>query len=275
MLNRLDVRDGQRVLEIGTGTGWNAALLAYRLGTTNVVSVEIDPEVARAATARLEAIGRPVTVVSGDGAQGVASAAPFDRVIATCSVERVPGAWVEQTTPGGLVLLPWGPPMANSHLLRLDVDDQGNAVGTIVGAANFMRLRAQAYRVTDEPDDFDTIAMRSTTDLNPREVLGNHARLAVALRLGECRASFEDSPHGEVLWLLAADSWASVEAGVVRQAGARLLWDEAVAAYEWWRGEGSPERPRFHLTVSPRDGQWVWLDAPDNVVLVLAGKTSR
>jgi hypothetical protein len=214
--------------------------------------------------------GWDVRVITGDGAAGYPPGASYDRIIATCSVEIVPWAWVAQTRPGGVIVTPWGPPMANDHLLRLDVGS-GSAVGTIVDSVGFMRLRAQRWHVTDEPDDFPDIAARSSTDLDPHEVLGNHSTLAAALRMGECRRIFEtdSATRSEMLWLLASDSWASISDGQVRQAGARKLWDEAVAAYQWWIKLDRPDRQRFHLTVT-RERQWVWLDDPANTVTTLA-----
>jgi protein-L-isoaspartate O-methyltransferase len=227
MLNALDVHEGQRTLEIGTGTGYNAAA-------------------------------------------GYSPRAPYDRIIATCSVETVPWEWGAQTRSAGVIVTPWGPPMANDHLLRLEVSPD-NAVGTIVGSVGFMRLRVQRWHITDEPDDFPYIAARSCTDLDPREVFGNHSTLAVALRLGECRWIFETDPTNgsEILWLLSGDSWASISGGQVRQAGARNLWDEAVVAYQWWITQDRPDRHQFHLTVTG-ERQWVWLDDPANPVTTLA-----
>ncbi len=202
------------MLEIGTGTGYNAALLAHRLGAGNVASIEIDPQVAQQARANLAKADRDVTVSTGDGAAGYPPRAPYDRLIATCSVETIPWPWVEQIRPSGVIVTPWGPPIANDHLLRLEVG-QDSALGTIVGSAGFMRLRAQRWNVTDEPDDFPDIATRSSTDLDPHDVLGNHSTLAVALHLGQCRAVFETNAEAdsETLWLLAADSWASISGG--------------------------------------------------------------
>ncbi|MER5932851.1 methyltransferase domain-containing protein [Streptomyces sp. NPDC002054] len=108
MLADLDVRDGHRVLEIGTGTGWNAGLLSHRLGSGNVVSVEFDPAVAEGAGENLRGAGLSPLVIVGDGRLGYAGGAPYDRVIATCSIGEVPAAWVEQTVAGGVVVAPWG-----------------------------------------------------------------------------------------------------------------------------------------------------------------------
>lgn len=84
------------------GTGYNAALLAHRLGAENVVSVEVDPAVADAARVALDRAGfGAVTVVTGDGVDGYADGGPYDRVLATVAVASVPPSWVAQTCPAG------------------------------------------------------------------------------------------------------------------------------------------------------------------------------
>lgn len=96
MIEALRLEPGMRVLEIGAGTGYNAACLAA-LGA-EVVSVEIDPGVADEARAALRTAGYPgVEVVTGDGELGVPDRAPFDRVVASAAAHTVPYAWVEQT----------------------------------------------------------------------------------------------------------------------------------------------------------------------------------
>ena len=110
MCQALEVRDGDRVLEIGAGTGYNAALLAHRLGPDAVTTVDLEPEITAAARAHLDAYGteaaRSVAVVTGDGALGHPPRAPYDRIMATCELPSVPAAWPAQCVPGGLVLAP-------------------------------------------------------------------------------------------------------------------------------------------------------------------------
>ncbi|MGH3669517.1 MAG: methyltransferase domain-containing protein, partial [Pseudonocardiaceae bacterium] len=146
MLAALDAHPGHRVLEIGTGTGYNAVLLAYRLGAEQVTSVEIDSDVvARAQRALSEAGYGEICTVTGDGALGYPQRAPYDRIIATAAVHHSPSLWVVQTRPGGRILLPW----ANSYtgaLVSLTVSGDGNACGGIVGESSFMWLRAQRER---------------------------------------------------------------------------------------------------------------------------------
>jgi protein-L-isoaspartate(D-aspartate) O-methyltransferase len=107
MLAELRVRDGDRVLEIGAGTGYNAALLAHRLGDDGLVTtVDLEPEITEAARGHLAAAGYHPVVVTGDGARGVPERAPFDRIIATCALPSVPAAWLAQCRPGTRILAP-------------------------------------------------------------------------------------------------------------------------------------------------------------------------
>jgi protein-L-isoaspartate(D-aspartate) O-methyltransferase len=105
MLDELRLEPRQRVLEIGAGTGYNAALLAHIVGPDGrVVSVDIDPETATRARRALK--GTRVKVVTGDGRDGYALAAPYDRIIVTASATEVPRSWLEQLAEGGLVEVP-------------------------------------------------------------------------------------------------------------------------------------------------------------------------
>lgn len=110
MLRRLDVFPGMRVLEVGTGTGYNTALLSHLLGDSEVTSIEVDVELAELARIRLMSAGFTPLVVTGDGTQGWPARAPFDRVISTAAVQRVPYHWVAQTRPGGKILTPGAMP---------------------------------------------------------------------------------------------------------------------------------------------------------------------
>src|SRR5580700_6934644 len=106
MLEQLQVHDHHRVLDIGTGTGWTAALLSWRVGAANVTTVEIDPGLAEQARKNLQAAGYQPRLIVGDGAVGHRRGAPYDRIHVTFAVERVPWAWIDQTRPGGVILTP-------------------------------------------------------------------------------------------------------------------------------------------------------------------------
>jgi protein-L-isoaspartate(D-aspartate) O-methyltransferase len=151
MLEALDIHDGHRVLEIGAGTGYNAALLAERLGDDLVTSVEIDPVLAEQARHAAHAVGRAPTIITGDGRAGGPDRAPYDRIIATASTPTVPAAWIQQTRPGGRILLNLYAELGGGALALLTVDD-GRAEGRFLASYGaFMPTRdAQPRRSTQE-----------------------------------------------------------------------------------------------------------------------------
>jgi protein-L-isoaspartate O-methyltransferase len=100
MLVALEVADGDRVLEVGAGTGYNAALLAHRLGDDDLVTtVDLKPEITESARRHLRAAGFHPAVVTGDGTRGAPEHAPLDRTIATCELSTVPRAWLARRAP--------------------------------------------------------------------------------------------------------------------------------------------------------------------------------
>jgi protein-L-isoaspartate(D-aspartate) O-methyltransferase len=108
MLEQLGLESGHRVLEIGTGTGYNAALMAHVVGDTGrVVSLDIDQNLALSARDHLEQAGYPsVEVVHADGADGWPSRAPYDRIIVTASASDLAPAWLAQLAGTGRVVVP-------------------------------------------------------------------------------------------------------------------------------------------------------------------------
>lgn len=108
MLDQLGLAPGHRVLEIGTGTGYNAALLACLAGDQrSVITIEADAGLAARARAALAAAGYgEITVLTGDGAPGAPDHAPFDRIIATAGIWDIPPAWLAQLSHNGRMVLP-------------------------------------------------------------------------------------------------------------------------------------------------------------------------
>jgi protein-L-isoaspartate(D-aspartate) O-methyltransferase len=109
MLEQLDVRAGQKVMEIGTGTGYNAALLAHLVGAEgHVFSVELDEDLAEKARQHIEAAGYGdrVEVIADDGGYGYPEGAPYDRIIITASAWDITPSWWTQLKQSGRLVLP-------------------------------------------------------------------------------------------------------------------------------------------------------------------------
>jgi protein-L-isoaspartate(D-aspartate) O-methyltransferase len=123
MTSALQVRPGEKVLEIGTGSGYQSALLTYL--TPRVYSIEIIPELAsrtRGVYDRLIGEGyreySDIATRSGDGYYGWAEAAPFDKIIVTCGIDHIPPPLLQQLRPSGVMVIPIGPPGAQ-HILKV------------------------------------------------------------------------------------------------------------------------------------------------------------
>ena len=108
MLEDLQVREGHQVLEVGAGTGYNAALLAILVGSAgSVVSVELEPDLAQSARRHLSEVGADyVEVVTGDGSLGHPARSPYDRIIVTAGARSVAPAWTQQLVEGGRMVVP-------------------------------------------------------------------------------------------------------------------------------------------------------------------------
>ncbi|GGV94533.1 O-methyltransferase [Streptomyces gelaticus] len=220
MLEELDVQDGQRVLEIGAGSGYNAALLSHRLGDDAVTTVDLDPEITESARRHLAAAGYHPTVITGDGTRGWPRRGPYDRIIATCTLSCVPQPWLEQCVPGARILAPFA-----TGLIALRVQDGAHgryAEGRFLHtAAYFVPLRGTPGRAARRPptgtvprrfsenDLFRFMLELTEGSLDPHEALSlwrreqrpERERFGITVRDGRQWAWLDD-PEGPYAWPL-------------------------------------------------------------------------
>ncbi|WP_433266163.1 methyltransferase domain-containing protein [Actinosynnema sp. CS-041913] len=249
MLAALDVSRGQTVLEIGTGTGYNAALLSTVLGGSAVTSIDVDPGVHARASALLREAGYDPVCVAGDGESGYAARAPYSRILGTCAVSRVPAAWLEQVSTDGLIVTTFNRAIG-AGLVRLRVRD-GVAVGRVMSEdGRFMPLRAHSQRWADaallHASSASPLSTR-TTLLPARAVLdpGSGFEFFAGLVLSGVVVGTDP------LRLVHPDgSWVRHRGAVVDQGGARELWTLAESAYREWRALGRPRRQHFTFTAT-------------------------
>jgi protein-L-isoaspartate(D-aspartate) O-methyltransferase len=138
MTEQLEVEPQHRVLEVGTGSGYQAAILS-RLAR-EVVSVERYRTLADTARDRLKTLGcSNVTVIAGDGFAGAPDRAPFDRIIITAAAEKIPDALVDQLGEDGKMVLPLGPRDGTQHIVKLTKSAAGLARQNLI-AVRFVPL---------------------------------------------------------------------------------------------------------------------------------------
>ncbi len=276
-LEELEVEDGHRVLEIGTGSGYSTALLCERLGSAHVTSVDIEEDAIRLAGDRLSILGHHPTLVAGDGYQGHPPNGPYDRLLAEVQVPRIPRPWLAQMRAGGRIVA-----VMPRNLARLTVHLDGTASGRFhVSGYSYLRLRGEHKPAWIPMDELS----RMLWDNN--ESRPTHIDLGALLNDdsgGRALPGWHDwwdmfrlihIPHEYAFWPddegvavvdLAGRWWVRLypEPQQVVQGGPRRLWDLAEEFRDLMARLGWPAKDRFGLTVHPDGSHVFWLDDPES-----------
>jgi hypothetical protein len=241
---------------------------------------------------RLAECGYRPTVAVADGVEGYPAAAPYDRIIATCSVRRIPDAWLDQLRPGGVLVTPLAGGRFEYGLVRLLSQPDGSFVGRLrFQGVSFMPLRRagqppspspQAARaLIESTEGGDTrscslptaLAYRSTASWGLMFMIGAAGQdLAWCWRgpgheWGEYNSEQRREFPALVSW--HDRSWAIVSRSgegklEVTQGGPRRLWDIVEGCDALFSTEGEPTHARYGITITRDRRQWLWLDCPES-----------
>jgi len=257
LLSLVTLTPGMRVCVVGAGLGYLTALLAHRLVAGAVSAVEIDPGIAADCRRRLVAAGAAgVEVLAGDGTVELPAGPPFDLILSTVTVRRVPGEWLRRVRPGGAIITGYGTAYCHDPVVRLQVHHAHRATGHVVGEIECEWERGQRIRPALTAAEVEAAA--SGTDATTFDA--HHpphtydACFAIGIRVPNCvrvHVTCDD------VWFVDAATgsrahWHRSPVGRYRvdQYGPRRLWDEIDAAHRWWLTCGRPDAGDWLITAT-------------------------
>lgn len=275
MLDALELAPGQRVLDVGTGTGVTVAVACQICGDTGVVTLDRDPHLTEAAAVRLEHLGHRPAAVCGDGEHGWPERGPYDRILVSYAVPHVPVALVEQLAPGGRLLAhvttrsPSWPGLAvMARTPAGQIEGELRAVEFAHRAGHGMERifldRAFRDRISPEEGEWTQRSMLAPPADDDRGLW-----LAADHLLGGGLVRDFSAEH-LTIGAPACGSWLRVRPDGYRRwavttSGPRDIWHEIQTLAAQWRAAGSPDRYRLTITtngqqcVSSPCGRMSWL----------------
>ncbi|MGX2997193.1 ATP-grasp peptide maturase system methyltransferase [Streptomyces sp. JNUCC 64] len=260
MWDDADLAEGQDILEVGTGTGYSTALACERYGSDAVTSVEVDNHRLAQAAGALFGLGYSPDLAVADGLYGYWPSAPFDRIVAACSVRTVPRAWIAQTRPGGKILTTLGGWQSGFGRTLLTVHDDGTASGPLLpGTVSFMLARPHQAPGFGNPSHWNSLLAEAVPTPTPHtldwftaatdEAFFTRFLIQSALPTSQVTevngtTYLVDVTTGSVAALAPEDGGL-----LVRQAGPVRLWDRAAHVLDAHAAAGRPGPETFRFTV--------------------------
>lgn len=273
MLEALDVSAGCSVMEIGTGTGYNAALLAYLTGNpARVTTIDIDVELIEQATTAIRKIAGPgMTILAGDGRIGCAAHAPYDRIIVTASAASIAPCWYEQLAPEGRLVMPLsGHLNASGFLVLIKAKDNKSACGIFrQPPLSFMPLTGEIDALAYFRSVSRKVQQEWTLEAEhpvASALLDDAFRWFLQWRVTGI-AGIQGPTREGIMVLNFIDQQRETrlqirqqEKGLwhVQQQGIGTLWNDIQAACEEWLLAGEPEQEAYSVEMNEH-GAWLLL----------------
>ncbi|MEV5414125.1 ATP-grasp peptide maturase system methyltransferase [Thermopolyspora sp. NPDC052614] len=265
------LEDGHRILEVGTGTGYSTALLCERFGSSNIASIEIDPHRLAQAADAIHSCGYAPWIAAADGLYGYWPRAPYDRIVAACSVRAVPREWVNQTRNGGKILTTLGGWLYGYARVLLTIRRDETVSGPLLpGTISFMSARGHERPAPGNPAHWESLPASDPKEARHAPWFLMEASTDAFATRFIVQAAIPNAQHmpgldgclhlvdvvsGSVATLTPNDgTW------TVRQGGPLRLWDRVEETLDRYETAGRPPLDTFSLDVHA-DGQY--LSHPD------------
>ncbi|MGH3241126.1 MAG: ATP-grasp peptide maturase system methyltransferase [Spirillospora sp.] len=259
-----ELKDGHDVLEVGTGTGYSTALACERVGGSgNVTSVEVDGHRLNQAAEALYACGYAPDLAVADGLYGYWPCAPYDRIVAACSVRTVPTAWLAQSRPGGKILTTLSGWLYGYARVLLTVQDDATAEGPLLpGTISFMSARVQERPEPGNPSHWASLVR----DADARPVRHGPERLEDATEEGFFGRFLAQLAVPNAQLVTSSDTTCLIDVTTgstavlasdggdwcVRQTGPLRLWDAVEGALDSWHQAHRPGPESFRMSIDNR-----------------------
>lgn len=267
MLEAIDLHEHDRVLEIGTGTGYNTALLCHRISDSQLTSIDIDPDLIDLARVRLGAMSLHPTLIAGDGMVGAPDRGPFNKIIATCGTPRIPPAFLNQLRPGGRLVTNIG-----RALVALDRTDIGASGPLLPMSAAFMLAHGASQAAAPAPSEEQPTTTRAT-DLPPDTLVSGEFAIIASLITPSARHLWTVDTHTITDTTTGSQATYSRDDQAVSERGSRRLWAELEALHHIWDTAGRPNHYRLGLTIDWHGQHHLWQDEPANILTTLHSAT--
>ncbi len=272
-LAALDLHPGQRVLEVGAGTGYNAALIASIVGATGwVVSIDIDDDLVEKAVQHLAIAGvENVQVVCGDGLLGYAEAAPYDRLLATGSFRALPDVWLDQLAPGGKLVGNLIGNLASVFVcLTKNTQSADGILLPIGGNKQYMELHHGAFphRVIPDWSEYETAVLKEyVVDIDvPALIQQTDFLFLLQCLFPQVQRHWRYNLESQMVdvYFLADMACLTVQAQesgkwIVRERGGASLWDSFYEACVLWEQHDHPSLDQYRI-YADFQGQYVSLN---------------
>jgi protein-L-isoaspartate O-methyltransferase len=266
MLELLDVEKSDDVLDLGTGTGYQTALLAHRLSSPEqLVSADIDPELTDAATRALSGLGLAPQLRTVDGTSEEWGEQAFDKIIASCALPRVSGPLRSALRPGGRLIANLFPPLSNT-LVVLDHQPNGSLKGRFhPDGGSFMAARVSGP--SPDPETPERPSESGTTEV-PQEAFDNyHFLFLLAAHLPGAQLQYGTTAEATTRRIVVPGGWAQATYGAGStwswaEAGGHGVWETVERRWQWFNDLDQPTWDRFGLTVTPENTHVLWFQNP-------------
>lgn len=270
MLDQLALLPGAKVLEVGTGTGYNAALLGRLVGDAGSVhTIEIDDELAREAAQRLEAVGcHNVTVHHGDATRPLSSPSWFERVIVTAGFRQIAAAWWERLVDGGILVGNLRGSLAGGVAV-VSRGGQGYGRGHFLDTANVGFTPLIGDELIGAPARQRPDAkwrVNSEVDVTYLDISQVGFRFLLQLELPGAEVSVHTTPEGTTVKLREPVGGRSLAFDQANMAsGSSSLYEALRNSFQLWTDLGRPQLRQFEIEMEPPAKQIVAVTGPNGL----------